>query len=82
MENKAENKKEYAVKPYSQEEIDRILGEIDEKLTEFIKSDKYEDVLLKMGNLGRYSFTNMIYTFAKSGRHARKGHETMELCGA
>lgn len=61
MENKTDNKKEYAVKPYSQEEIDRILGEIDEKLTEFIKSDKYKDVLLKMGNLGRYSFTNIIY---------------------
>lgn len=61
MENKSDNKKEYVTKPYSQEEIDRILGEIDEKLTEFIKSDKYKDVLLKMGNLGRYSFTNMIY---------------------
>lgn len=61
MENQKEEKKEFSVKPYSQEEIDKILGEIDEKLTSFIKSDKFKDVLAMMGNLGRYSFTNIIY---------------------
>ena len=59
--NRNEERKDFTVKPYSQEEVDRILGEIDEKLTDFIKSDKYKDVLLKMGNLGKYSFTNIIY---------------------
>lgn len=61
MENQNKEKKEFNVKPYSQEEVDKILGEIDEKLTEFIKSDKFKDVLAMMGNLGRYSFTNIIY---------------------
>lgn len=61
MDNKNEPKKEYTVKPYTQEEVDRILGEIDGKLAEFIQSDKYKDVLLMMGNIGRYSLTNQIY---------------------
>ncbi len=54
-------KEKFEVKPYSKEEVEKILGEIDSKLTEFIKSDKYKDVLLTMGNLGKYSFTNQIY---------------------
>ncbi len=55
------NNKNFEVKPYSKEEVEKILTEIDNKLTEFIKSDKYKDVLLAMGNLGKYSFTNQIY---------------------
>lgn len=61
MENTKAEKKDFAAKPYTQEEVDKILKEIDEKLTGFIKSDKFKDVLLMMGNLGKYSFTNIIY---------------------
>lgn len=55
------NNKNFEVKPYSKEEIEKILAEVDSKLTDFIKSDKYKDVLMAMGNLGKYSFTNQIY---------------------
>lgn len=55
------NNKNFEVKPYSKEEIEKILAEVDSKLTDFIKSDKYKDVLMAMGNLGKYSFINQIY---------------------
>lgn len=55
------NNKNFEVKPYSKEEIEKILAEVDSKLTDFIKSDKYKDVLMAMGNLGKYSLTNQIY---------------------
>ncbi len=92
--NNTEQKKEYVVKPYSQEEVDRILGEIDGKLTEFIKSDKYKDVLLKMGNLGKYSFANIIYILLQNpdavhvkgmkqwnyvGRSIKPGEKSMQI---
>lgn len=59
--NNNNNNKNFDVKPYSKEEVEKILAEVDNKLTEFIKSDKYKDVLMAMGNLGKYSFTNQIY---------------------
>lgn len=55
------NNKNFEVKQYSKEEIEKILAEVDSKLTDFIKSDKYKDVLMAMGNLGKYSLTNQIY---------------------
>ncbi len=42
-------------------EREKILQDIDNKLLEFINSDKYKDELLMMGNLGNYSLTNQIY---------------------
>lgn len=48
-------------KPYTKEEVDEIMTEIDEKLSDYIKSNRYKDVLMMMGNLGRYSLTNQIY---------------------
>ena len=54
-------KKNFEVKPYTKEEREKILQDIDNKLLEFINSDKYKDVLLMMGNLGNYSLTNQIY---------------------
>jgi len=59
-----QNEKEYKakeVKPYTKEEVDKILTDIDNKLFAFIKEGNYKDVLLSMGNLGKYSFTNQIY---------------------
>ena len=54
-------KKNFEVKPYTKEEREKILQDIDNKLLEFINSDKYKEVLLMMGNLGNYSLTNQIY---------------------
>lgn len=59
--NENKNYKTYEVKPYTKEEREKILQDIDNKLLEFINSDKYKDVLLMMGNLGNYSLTNQIY---------------------
>jgi len=61
MENKENENKNYDVKPYKREEVEEILQQVDNKLLEFINSDKYKDVLLMMGNLGNYSLTNQIY---------------------
>lgn len=55
------NTKNDNVKIYSKEEREKILQDIDKKLLEFINSDKYKDVLLMMGNLGKYSLTNQMY---------------------
>ena len=60
-ENTKKEYKSYEVKPYTKEEREKILQDIDNKLLEFINSDKYKDVLLMMGNLGNYSLTNQIY---------------------
>lgn len=46
---------------FKKEEIDKIIKDVDMKLEEFIKGGNYKDVLLMMGNLGKYSITNQIY---------------------
>lgn len=59
-----ENKKEYKQfdpKPYTKAEVDKIMEEIDAKMVSFMKEGKYKDVLISMGNLGKYSFTNQMY---------------------
>ena len=48
-------------KPFRKEEVDKIMEDVDKKLDEFIKSGAYKDVLIMMGNLGKYSLTNQIY---------------------
>ena len=45
MENKENENKNYDVKPYKKEEVEEILQQVDNKLLEFINSDKYKDVL-------------------------------------
>ena len=54
-------KKNIDAKPFRKEEVEKIMMEVDKKLEEFIKSGKYKDVLIMMGNLGKYSLTNQIY---------------------
>lgn len=66
MENK-NNKSFNKTKAYTKEEIDAILEEVDSKLSDFIQSGKYKDVLLMMGNLGRYSFINQMYILLQNG---------------
>lgn len=52
---------EKKTKVFKKEEIDKIMDDVDKKLEEFIKKGNYKDVLLMMGNLGKYSITNKIY---------------------
>lgn len=59
--DQGEDKKTFNAKPYTKDEIDSIIKYTDEKLTDFIKSGKYKDVLLMMGNLYKYSFLNQMY---------------------
>lgn len=54
-------KKSIDAKPFRKEEVEKIMEEVDKKLEEFIKSGKYKDVLIMMGNLGKYSLTNQVY---------------------
>lgn len=58
-------KKSIDAKPFRKEEVEKIMMEVDKKLEEFIKSGKYKDVLIMMGNLGKYSLTNQIYILCK-----------------
>jgi|GEM_PF-5251261 len=37
------------------------MEEVNRRFEEFIKSGKYKDVLIMMGNLGKYSLTNQVY---------------------
>lgn len=54
-------KKSIDAKPFRKEEVEKIMKEVDKKLEEFIKAGKYKDVLIMMGNLGKYSLTNQVY---------------------
>lgn len=71
-----------------------IIKEMDRKLEDFIKSDKYKDVLLNMGNLGRYSLINQIYIISQKseastvkglrewnrlGRSVKKGEKAIRI---
>ena len=56
-----DRKKKIEPKPFKKEEVEKIMEDVDKKLEEFIKSGNYKDVLIMMGNLGKYSLTNQIY---------------------
>lgn len=79
---------------FSKKEIDSIIEEVDTKLEEFIKEGKYKDVLLLMGNLGKYSLTNQIYILLQKkdattvkgvkgwnllGRRIKKGEKAIKI---
>ncbi len=49
------------MKRISNEEMDSITNKIDLEFERFIKEGKYKDVLVSMGNLGRYSLNNQFY---------------------
>jgi len=53
--------KEVRSKRISKEKMEELTKKIDEELERFIKEGKYKEVLIMMGNLGRYSLNNQIY---------------------
>lgn len=46
-------------------EINKLIKHIDEQLVMFIKDGKYKEVLLTLGNISKYSFTNQLYIFSQ-----------------
>ena len=60
-ENKSPAKKRFVPKRLSKAEMDNITSQIDQRLHDFVKEGKYKDVLIAMGNLGKYSLNNQIY---------------------
>ncbi len=78
----------------SKEEMGALIKKIDQRLLEFIKQGKYKDVLLGMGNLGRYSLRNQLYILYQMpeartvyglrkwnslGRNVRKGEKSLRV---
>lgn len=62
MEEKKEKEaKKYTNKRFTSEEMDELITQIDERLHDFMKDGKYKDVLIAMGNLGKYSLNNQIF---------------------
>jgi Zn-dependent peptidase ImmA (M78 family) len=87
-------KKKYVPKRLSKKEMDTITGEIDLKLHDFITSGKYKEVLIAMGNLGKYSLNNQIYILIQKpeastvhgmkkwntmGRHVMPGEKSIRI---
>lgn len=81
-------------KTFQKEEIDKIMADVDRKLESFIKEGNYKDVLLMMGNIGKYSITNQIYILLQKpdaitvngvrgwnflGRKVRKGEKGIKI---
>ena len=56
-----EEKEGYKGRRVTRKEMEEITKKIENQLSSFIKEGKYKDVLIKMGNLGRYSLNNQIY---------------------
>lgn len=63
MEEKKEKtgKKNYSAKRFTKQEMDDIISQIDQRLHDFMKAGKYKEVLIAMGNLGKYSLNNQIF---------------------
>lgn len=55
----ADSKTNYMTK----DKLDEINKKIDEGLMDFIKSDKYKDLLLLQGNIGHYSIFNTLWLY-------------------
>lgn len=93
-ENKSTAKKKFAPKRLTKAEMDSITGQIDQRLSDFIRQGKYKDVLIAMGNLGKYSFNNQVYILMqmpeattvhgmkkwnKLGRHIKPGSKSLKI---
>ncbi len=78
----------------TKEELNVIINDIDDSLVKFIKEGKYKEVLMAMGNLGRFSFNNQMYILTQYptsktlyglkkwnslGRHINKGEKAIKI---
>lgn len=87
-------KKTFKPKRLSKAEMDDITSKIEERLNDFIKEGKYKEVLLAMGNLGKYSLNNQIYILMQMpeartvagmkkwnvlGRHVKPGSHSLKI---
>ncbi len=78
----------------SKEDLNDIINEIDDSLVKFIREGKYKEVLMAMGNLGRFSFNNQMYILMQFptsktlyglkkwnslGRHINKGEKAIKI---
>lgn len=54
-------KKTYQPKKFTKKEMDELTKQIDARLHDFMKEGKYKEVLIAMGNLGKYSLNNQIF---------------------
>lgn len=61
MPENGKEKKKYVPRHYTKEQMEEITKQIDERLHDFIKEGKYKEVLISMGNLGKYSLNNQVY---------------------
>ena len=60
-ETKEKEQKKYHAKRIEKKEMEEITSKIEQKLADFIRQGKYKEVLISMGNLGKYSLNNQIY---------------------
>ncbi len=82
------------MKKISKEEMDELTKRIDDEFERFIKEGKYKEVLLSMGNLGKYSINNQLYIIVQCpeaktvnglrkwnsfGRYVRKGEKAIRI---
>lgn len=94
MEEEKKTNKESHSKRISKKEMEELTKKIDEELLKFIKTGKYKDVLIMMGNLGRYSLNNQIYIIMQKpnartvhgmkqwnrlGRHVIPGEKSIKI---
>lgn len=93
-ENAASEKKRFTPKRFTKAEMESIVGQIDQRLHDFVKEGKYKDVLIAMGNLGKYSLNNQIYILMQMpeattvhgmkkwntlGRHVQPGSKSIKI---
>jgi antirestriction protein ArdC len=91
---KPDEKKKFSPKHLGKEEMDLITRQVDEKLHDFMKDGKYKEVLIAMGNLGKYSLNNQIYILLQKpdavtvhgmkkwnvmGRHVIPGEKSIKI---
>ncbi len=94
LEEKSPAKKKFVPKRLTKAEMDNITSQIDQRLHDFVKEGKYKDVLIAMGNLGKYSLNNQIYILMQMpeattvhgmkkwntlGRHVQPGSKSIKI---
>ncbi len=93
-ENEEKKQKKFYPKRIDKKKMEEITSQIEERLQDFIKEGKYKQVLISMGNLGRYSLNNQIYILMQKpdattvngmkrwnvlGRHVIPGEKSIKI---